>query len=157
MLLVLSAWTRQCWCRLQGISSIQVNHQREHLVGCTNRECVYEGMCGTISYNQSFIMLLHLAVCMEQAYSMLCQPTQLFCQEQNRPQDLCCYMSWNNSSPEQDLNFMADVRRIERQAPVSESPFLKLIWLDFLSHPGLPKSEFFYLFAMCQQCHWVMT
>ena len=88
---------------------------------------------------------------------MLGLPTQLFRREQNRLQALHCRTSLNDSSPEQDLNFMADVGRIERRAPVSESPFLKLLRLDSLSHPGLPESEFFDLFAMCRQCCWVMT
>ena len=104
-----------------------------------------------------FITLLHPAVHIEQSYRMLGLPTQLFRQEQNRLQALHCCTSLNDSFLEQDLNFMADVGRIERQAPVSKSPFLKLLRLDSLSHLGLPESEFFDLFTMCWQCNWVMT
>src|ERR1700679_938308 len=50
-----------------------------------------------------------------------------------------------------------DTKKIETRVPAGESPFTKLLWLDASGRPGLPEEEFFDLFTMCRQCHWIMT
>lgn len=138
--------------------SVDAEDFGEYFIACRDRKCVYEGEFIVIPIQVSSLANTHLP---QFAYSghmtrRACPQSDSIVHKGDRK--VCVAVSrlliviWKRTE-----NDITDAKKIEMRSPPGDSTFVKLLRLDAAGRPGLPEEEFFQLFTMCRQCHWIMT